>query len=416
VCHWWRRISRRNVEVALEYVPADAAGAGGACGGEEPREPGERPDAAVAGLRLQAGAQPPSRPPFGQVLEPLLADAGELQGGALGDNSKAAHVPGVAGVLIVPAGALGDGGDLAVRVDQQRDRVLAPHGMKRAGGPPVLLAAAEQRGLPAAGEPADHGPDSGGLGPDHVVVVPALQGVLDFQPQPVGQRGQVRPFPAVGGLIVTGGEFLQVRAAELLPPPVVGVAQGGPWVRPQLAVADPAGSLPGIGDGGRQPGEPFAVVARFPGPLPCAQVPGAEPAACRPETAARDLAAGQRRMPEPRPGRVFRHGEGAGIGTPGVSPPLVVAMAHADRPRGPVALRDAAGIAAEHRPGGIEHQDAGPELRAHRGHQLFQQAGRSPVLPAIRSLRAGHRLSCSPSKTVAVTLTAMPLRTPRACR
>ena len=121
-------------------------------------------------------------------------------------------------------------------------------------------------------------------------------------------------------------------------------------------------------------------------------------------------------MPEPRPGRILRHGERAGIGTPGVSPPVVVAMAHADRPGWPAALRDAAGIAAGHRVSGIEDHHAGTELRAHRGHQLFQQAGRNPVLPAIRSLRAGHRLSSPPSKTVAVTLTATPLRTPRACR
>src|SRR5229473_1519354 len=88
-------------------------------------------------------------------------------------------------------------------------------------------------------------------------------------------------------------------------------------------------------------------------------------------------------MPEPRPGRIIRHGERARIRTPGVGPPLMVAMAHADRPRGPAALRDTAGIAAEHRAGRIEHQDAGPELRAHRGHQLLQQAGRKTGVPFV---------------------------------
>ena len=41
------------------------------------------------------------------------------------------------------------------------------------------------------------------------------------------------------------------------------------------------------------------------------------------------------------------------------------------------------------------------------------------VLPGLRGIRAAgaaHRLSSSPSKTVAVTLTATPPRTPRACR
>jgi hypothetical protein len=55
-----------------------------------------------------------------------------------------------------------------------------------------------------------------------------------------------------------------------------------------------------------------------------------------------------------------------------MNPPLVVAVAHADRPGCPAALRDTAGITAEHRIRGIEDQHAGPELRAHRGHQLFQ--------------------------------------------
>jgi hypothetical protein len=66
-----------------------------------------------------------------------------------------------------------------------------------------------------------------------------------------------------------------------------------------------------------------------------------------------------------------------------MNPPLVVGIAHADRPGCPAALRDAAGIAAEHRVSGIEDHHAGAELRAHRGHQPFQQAGRTPVLPAI---------------------------------
>src|SRR6266571_9127334 len=238
-------------EVALEQVPADVAGAGDASGGEESRYPGECPDAAVAGLRFQAGAQPPPRPPFGQVFQPWLADSGEPQGGAPGADAQAADVPGVAGVLVVPASALGEGGDLAVSVGQQCDRVPAPGGPGRACSPPVPLAAVEERGCPAAGQPADHGPHGGGLGLDHVVVAPALQGVLHFQAQPVGQRGQVCLFPLAGRLIAIADERARVRAALPLPLPVVGVAQGSPRVRPQLAVADPAGGLPGTGNDSR---------------------------------------------------------------------------------------------------------------------------------------------------------------------
>ena len=78
-----------------------------------------------------------------------------------------------------------------------------------------------------------------------------------------------------------------------------------------------------------------------------------------------------------------------------------------------------AGLAAEHRVRGIERQHVGPELRAHCGHQLFQQARRSPVLPGlcgIRTAGAAHWLSSWSSKMVAVTLTVTPPRTPRACR
>jgi len=85
-------------------------------------------------------------------------------------------------------------------------------------------------------------------------------------------------------------------------------------------------------------------------------------------------------------------------------------------PRCPGAARDPAGRAAEHRVGGIEGKLIGPELRADRGHQLLQQAGRIPVLAGSGGVRAGHRLSSFSSKTVAAMLTATPPRTPRACR
>src|SRR5205807_2857881 len=103
-------------KVALEQVPADAAGAGDARGGEESRYPGECPDAAVAGLGFQPSAQPPPCPPFGQVFEPWLADSGEPQGRAPGTDAQAAHVPGVTRVLVLPALTLGEGGDLSVSV------------------------------------------------------------------------------------------------------------------------------------------------------------------------------------------------------------------------------------------------------------------------------------------------------------
>ena len=198
------------------------------------------------------------------------------------------------------------------------------------GGPPACLAAVEQRGRPAAGQPAGHGPH--GARPDlgRVVVVPALQGVLHLQPQPVRQRGQVRPFPAAGGLLALRGELRRVRAACPLPAPPVGIAQDGAGLGPQLAVADRAGFLPGAGNDGRHGGGPAAGV-RFPRPQPRARVPGAKPAAAGPEPAAGHRAPGQRRVPAPRAGRFARSGERGGIRAPGLNPPRTVAIAHAGR-------------------------------------------------------------------------------------
>ena len=103
----------------------------------------------------------------------------------------------------------------------------------------------------------------------------------------------------------------------------------------------------------------------------------------------------------------------------GVVPALAVAPAQVPDAGGPFAAGHRARRPAEYRVSRVEGKDPGPELRAHRSHQLFQQARRMLALPGSRGNRAagaGHRLSCSLVKTVAVTPTATPPRTPRACR
>ena len=268
------RVAAEVGQVAFEDVPADLAGPGDPGRGQERGEPRDRPHAAVAGDRRQPARQPPSGPPLGQVLQPRLADRRELQGDdGLGVDPQPAQLPGVAGVLVVPAFPFGQRGDLAVGVDQQRGRLPGPGGIGRAGLAPGLLAAVEQRDRSAGGQPPDHGPDRGRLGLHHVVVPPALQGVLHFQPQLRGQRGQVRALMvAVCGLLVAGDEPGQAGAAESFPPPVVVVAQHRARVRPQRAEADLAGGLPRLRGRRRRRREP-AVDVRLPGPDPCAQVP-----------------------------------------------------------------------------------------------------------------------------------------------
>ena len=114
-------------EVVLDDGAVDAAGAGDAAGIQEHREPGQgpqRPGPACAGF--QAGGQPPPDPSFGQVFQLRLRDAGEVQD-APGAVSETVHLPGVAAVLGVPAGALGQVRDLR-------------RGTRSAGRPPASAA------------------------------------------------------------------------------------------------------------------------------------------------------------------------------------------------------------------------------------------------------------------------------------
>src|SRR5258706_9197022 len=100
-------------------------------------------------------------------------------------------------------------------------------------------------------------------------------------------------------------------------------------------------------------------------------------------------------------------------------PALTVAPAQVPDAGGPFAAGHRARRPAEYRVSRVEGKDPGPELRAHGCHQLFQQAGGSPVLPGpgvVPAAEDAHRLSSSPSKTVAATLTVTPPRVPPACK
>ena len=98
-------------------------------------------------------------------------------------------------------------------------------------------------------------------------------------------------------------------------------------------------------------------------------------------------------------------------------PPVVVPEADSPDPGGPGAPVHLAGRAAGDGIRRVDRDHLAPELQADRGHQLFQQAGGNPDCAGVRGVPgAPHQRSSSSSKTVAVTLTATPPRTPRACR
>ena len=184
--------------------------------------------------------------------------------------------------------------------------------------------------------------------------------------------------------------------------------------RPQAGTRQASGG----GDGrhvvqGRQP----AADAGPAGPVPLLEVLLAQAAPAMAVVAAGNLAG--RRRPVPGPVRAGGRREHGQVRLARLVPALTVAPAQVPDAGRPFAAGHRARRPAEHRVSRVEGQHPGPELRAHRGHQLFQQAGRNLVLPGLRGIRAAgaaHRLSSSPSKTVAVTLTATPPRTPRACR
>jgi hypothetical protein len=71
-------------------------------------------------------------------------------------------------------------------------------------------------------------------------------------------------------------------------------------------------------------------------------------------------------------------------------------------------------LPAEYRVLRAEDELIGAELRPDRGHQAGQQP-RACGRVAGR-LAEGHAVTSAPGNTVAVTLTATPLRIPRACR
>ena len=176
----------------------------------EPGQEAQRPGAAR--LQAEAGAQPPPDPPFGQVFQFLLGDAGEIQDDpAL--EAEAVHLPGVAGILGVPAAGLRQVGDLPAGPGQQRDLVAA---LPPERVPPFLLGSLQQRGRPAAGQEPDHDHHHVGRGLALPVIVAALQRVLHLQFHLGGQAVQMDPFAAGAGLVVfpLRGEHLRGRAGR----------------------------------------------------------------------------------------------------------------------------------------------------------------------------------------------------------
>ena len=331
-------------------------------------------------------------------------------------EAEAVHLPGVAGILGVPAAALGQVGDLPAGPGQQRDRVV----LLAERFPPFLLGPVQQRGRPAGGQEPDHDHDDERRGLARALAGPPLERVLDLQPQLRGQA--VHEDALMDGdrvvIEIPGGEAARFGTAVNFPRGAVGMAERDAALGPQAAEPDQAVLLAGRRDGHGDAGEPLIRI-RASGTSPGRAVTHAQPLAADAAPAAGCPAAGQGFLLVPAGAR--RRDERVQVRPALSGPPVVVSGAQAPAaPRRPRAGSHPADRAPEYRVGGVEGDLAGTELGAHCGDELFQQARGSLVMLPGRlrpeDVRAAHRSSSPLSKTVAVTLTVTPPRTPRACR
>ena len=405
-------------QVAFQQRAGHAVQPGGRVGqgGEPGGEPGHGPGSGPGRGDGQAGGQLPAGVSLGQLPQPGLGDPREADGGLGLVDAQVAEPPDVPRVLGVPAGAERERLDAAARVEDER-APAAPLPRRMEGGPP-FLGLFQQGRRARAGQDRDERVDLPGRQFRVLLVAAALQDVLHLQPEPGGQPPQVDVLLAGARVLAGGRELIDTGTAVVLPAGVVAVAEHRRAAGPQGAVADPAGPQRPVRRQRRSLCLP-ALRVRASRAIPAAEVPVAHSAAHRPVVAAVDDARVQRQVAVPAGlGRRGELREGDPAGSP---PPLPVRGAQALPAVRPGAAAHRARRPAEDRVPRVEDQVRGPELRAHRGHELFQQAGGSPVLPGLPRfcgvrVLAAHRPSSPSSKTVAVTLTGTPLRAPRACR
>ena len=221
-----------------------------------------------------------------------------------------------------------------------------------------------------------------------------------------------------GPRVLAGGrELIDTGTAVVLPAGVVAIAEHRRAAGPQGAVADPAGSQRPVRRQRRSLRLP-ALRVRASRAIPAAEVPLAHSAAHRPVIASVDDAGVQRQVAVPA--GLSRRGE-LREGDPAGSPP-------------PLPVRGAQALPACGRSQPLTAH-GGPPKTGSRGSKTRSSArnsGRTAAMsfssrragarycrpaPVLRvRVLAAHRPSSSSSKTVAVTLTVTPLRTPRACR
>ena len=383
-------------QVAFQQRAGHAGQAGRRLGqaGEPGGEPGHGPGPGSGRASRQPSGQLPADIPLGQFPQPGLGDRREADGGLGLAGAQVAEPPDVPRVLGVPACAERERLDAAARVEDERTPA-APVSRRAEGGPP-FLGLLQQGGRTRAGQDRNERVNFPGRQFRVLFVAAALQDVLHLQPEPGGQRPQVDVLLAGSRVLAGGRELIDIGTPVVLPAGVVAVTEHRRAADPQRAVADPAGRQRPAWRQRRSLCLPARQV-RASRAIPPAEVPRAHPAAHRSVIAPGDDARIQWQVAVPaglgRRGE-FREGDPARPPPPlpvrgAQAPPAVRAVTAAHRARRP----------AEDRVPRVEDQVPGPELRAHRGHELFQQAGGSLVLPEPARFRgarvpgAAHRPS-----------------------
>jgi hypothetical protein len=336
-----------------------------------------------------ADAQPPAGKPFRQLPQPGLWDTVEPKPLAALDP-KPAQLPHLPRELGLPTAAAVQILQAPVGVAQERELPVLAVSRGVVGVEvlnPPLDRPVQQRRHPAGGRQRDDRARDARVGLDLAFVVPALQRVLQFQPElaALAERAEVEAVVAVG--LAEHHELVDVGTAHGLPARPMVDAERRASLGPQRAVGQRADRVVGIMHRGKT-SQPCRAV-RLAGPFPKPVVANTQTPSGATVTAAGNDADGELLAPEPLRGR--RAGKRLDARASFLPPLVVVALAEPPSARLADASRHPAGRGVEHQRAALRDQDVHPELGADGGHQFAQQPRRRRR--GCRRRRGHHRTS-----------------------
>ena len=345
--------------------PAGGSGRAGEPGGEPGHGPGP-------------GSRPWRRQPGGQLPAAYLLARSLSQGWGIPVNLMAASrraIPRAQSRQVsrgysVSQPAPDASASMRRRASRMNARQPRPLPLEGGGGPP-FLGPVQQGRCARGGQHGRERPDVPRRQSRVLLVAAALQDVLHFQAEPGRAAAAGRCAPGQGR-----GSPRRRRTRPRSGRPLLVHRSWWPWQNtdvpwptgrssrsgrpPSACPAAPARSMPASSRSGR-PARRHCLACRL-------HMPAGRRAVVAPRRRCTGSAAGDRAS-RARPSRRTRPGRG-----PARPPPVPVRKAQALVAVRPAAAAHRAGRPAEDGVARVEDQVVGPELRAHRGHQLFQQA------------------------------------------